>query len=123
MSFYTEDNVTIYGKQFRYINSFPVLLTVQYNLLEGIRMKPYIKFGMGGYYFQKRTDMGLYTFSNEYNWNFGIQPEAGILFPLNERIMINLNSRYNHILGNQSIDQQSYINIGLGIVFLKLGRE
>ena len=31
---YTDDNVTIYGKQFRYMNSFPTLATFQYNLVD-----------------------------------------------------------------------------------------
>ncbi len=121
---YTDGNVTIYGKQFRYMNSFPALAIFQYNLMgEESRVIPYGKLGIGAYYFQKRTDLGLYTFTNKYQWSFGLQPEAGVLIPLTENIRINFNSRYNYIFENKEIGTQGYVSISLGIMFYNLGNQ
>lgn len=120
---YTDENVTVYGKQFRYMNSFPTLATVQYNFMgKNSRFLPYGKLGIGAYYFQKRTDLGLYTFINNYNWSFGLQPEAGVLVPITQNIRINVGARYNYVFKNQELDNQSYVNINLGLMFYNLGR-
>ena len=121
---YTEDNITYYGKQFRYLNSSPVLATFQYNLTGNeTGSRSYVKLGAGAYYFEKRTDLGLYTFTNDYQWNFGLQPELGIIFPMNNTFAINVNARYNYILRNQSLDNQQYFSLGVGIMILNLGRR
>ena len=120
---YTEDNVTYYGKQFRYLNSTPVLATFQYNLTgaESGAMS-YVKLGAGAYYFERRTDLGLYTFTNDYQWNFGLQPELGLIFPLNNSFAVNVNASYNYIFRNQSLDNQQYVSLGVGLMILNLGR-
>jgi hypothetical protein len=122
---YTDDNVTIYGKQFRYMNAFPALATFQYNLTGEERMDliTYLKLGVGAYYVQQRTDLGLYTFTNNYQWSFGLQPELGVITPLTNNIAFSISSRYNHIFENQELDTQSYLSISLGIVFTNLGRQ
>lgn len=114
---YTEDNVTLYGKQFRYINSIPILVHAHYHFLPEARANPYVALGVGAYSFQKRIDLGLYTTTNEFVWNFGLQPEVGILLPLADKMKINVNARYNHVFANQSIDVQSYLSIGVGLFF------
>ncbi|MFW5820737.1 MAG: hypothetical protein ACOCWA_05565 [Bacteroidota bacterium] len=121
---YTDDNVTIYGKQFRYMNSFPSLATFQYNIVD---MKndliTFVKLGIGGYYFQKRTDLGLYTFTNIYNWSFGFQPEIGVLKPFTRNIGLSINGRYNFLLKNQELDAQNYFTVSIGLVFMNLGQQ
>ncbi|MFW5644863.1 MAG: outer membrane beta-barrel protein [Bacteroidota bacterium] len=121
---YSDDNVTVYGKQFRYMNSFPALATFQYNFMgQESRVLPYGKLGVGAYYFQRRTDLGLYTFTNNYNWSFGLQPEAGVLIPITRNIRVNIGARYNYVFKNQELDNQGYVNINLGLMFYNLGRE
>ena len=120
---YTDENVTVYGKQFRYMNSFPALATVQYNFMGAeSKVLPYGKLGIGAYYFQKRTDIGFYTFTNNYDWSFGLQPEAGVLIPITQNIRINVGARYNYLFQNQELNKQSYVNINLGLMFYNLGR-
>ncbi len=121
---YQDGNLTVYGKQFRYLNSFPVLGTVQYSPAgRESRVQPYARLGIGGYYFQQRTDLGLYTFLNEYQWNFGLQPELGILISLSGRFSVNAGARYHYIFGNRSVDEQQYLTISAGIMFKDLGRR
>ncbi len=111
---YTEDNVTIYGKKLRFINSIPILLNIKYDFEDLDKIAPYAKLGIGGYSFQKRTDLGLNSYVNENIWNLGAQPELGILSPISERIKLNFSVRYNLVLKNASIDHQSYVSICLG---------
>lgn len=118
---YIDDNVSIYGMQRRYINSFPILLTGQYNLTYDTKAIPYIEIGAGPYYFQMRREMGLYSHTNEYNWNFGFQPEFGLLIEINEALRLNVNASYHQILENQSIESQSYFNFGAGIMIYNMG--
>lgn len=120
---YTDDNVTIYGKQYRYINSFPAQLSLQYNLVRERGIEPYIKLGVGAFYFEQRTDMGIYSWTNDYNWNLGLRPEIGIMFPVHQNIKLSVLGRYNQIFDNQSIDAQSYFNFGVGMVLVNLGQN
>lgn len=114
---YTEDNVTIYGKQFRYINSIPVLLTASYFTNPEGSLSPYLTLGAGAYSFQRRIDLGLYNATNDYVWNFGVQPEVGVQFSLNESLKLTLGARYNYILENNSITDQQYVSFNLGLRF------
>lgn len=121
---YTDENLTIYGKQFRYLNSAPALLTVRYHFTDqGSRLIPYVKLGAGACYVQQRTDIGFYTFLNDYQWNLALQPEAGLLIPLGQKIGISAGAAYQHAFGNRSIGDQQYFSIHLGLVLLNLGRR
>ena len=121
---YTDENVTVYGKQFRYLNSSPVLLNFRYNFTDqGSTVIPYVKLGAGAYYIQKRTDIGFYTFVNDYQWNFGLQPEAGVLVPLGRTIGITASASFNQSFGNRSIGNQQYLAVGLGVTLINLGQR
>ncbi|MFW6257247.1 MAG: hypothetical protein ACOC11_00550 [Prolixibacteraceae bacterium] len=117
---YLDDNVSIYGMQRRYINSFPILLTGKYNLTYDTKAIPYIEIGAGPYYFQMRRETGLFNYTNEYNWNFGFQPEIGLMIEVNESLRLNVNTSYHYILENQSIESQSYFNFGAGIMIYNM---
>ncbi|NJK96644.1 MAG: porin family protein [Bacteroidales bacterium] len=114
---YTDNNVTIYGKQFRYINSIPILLTASYFFRPDAGVSPYLTVGAGAYSFQRRIDLGLYNATNDFVWNFGLQPEVGMLFSLNKSLKLNLGARYNYILENESISDQQYVSFNVGLVF------
>ena len=121
---YTEGNTTIYGKQFRYLNSSPALLTGQYNLTDrDSRIIPYVKLGLGACYIQQRTDIGFYTFTNDYQWNFGLQPELGVLVPLGQKIGISGGAAYLYSLGNRAIGDQQYLSVHLGLILMNLGQQ
>ena len=65
--------------------------------------------------------MGLYNYSNEYMWNFGFQPEIGLLLEINDAVSFSINAGYHQVLGNESIDTQSYFSLGAGIMLHNLG--
>lgn len=118
---YTDDNITLYGKQFRYINSFPAQVSLQYNTISDRPVEPYLKLGVGAFFFEQRTDMGIYSWTNDYNWNLGLRPEVGVMFPVFEKVKLSVLARYNYLFENQSVDSQGYFNIGVGMVLVNLG--
>jgi len=121
---YIEDNLTIYGKQFRYLTSFPAMVLFRFNLTDReSRIIPYLRMGAGACYVQKRTDIGLYTLLADNQWVFGLQPEAGLLIPLGRTIGISTGASYNQTFGNRSIGDQQYFGIHLGLMVRNLGRQ
>ncbi len=119
---YTDNGSTIYGRQFRYINSFPIMVVAGYETdrddelnFDGFDF--YGKLGLGTYSFQKLTDMGLYRYQNEYSWNLGLLPEVGIKYNLTPRIEAVVHVNYNQVFKNASIENQGYISAGVGLEF------
>ncbi|MFP4489567.1 MAG: outer membrane beta-barrel protein [Bacteroidales bacterium] len=120
---YTEDNISIYGKQVRYINSFPIMVAAKYKLTTNRLTIPYAGLALGTYFFEMQTDMGLYNITNDNMWNFGFQPEAGLLIGISDNLRLNLSTKYNHIFKNSSVDSQGYYSFGIGFMIYNSGRE
>lgn len=120
---YTEDNITLYGKQFRYINSFPAQVSLHYNLVTEKIIQPYLKLGVGAFFFEQRTDMGIYSWTNDFNWNLGLRPEVGVMLPVFDKIKLSVLARYNHLFENQSVESQGYFNVGVGMILVNLGES
>ncbi len=117
---YTNDGTTIYGKQFRYINSIPLLAVAGYETdNDNGLITFYGKLGLGVYSFQKFTDMGFYRYQNEFSWNLGLLPEIGIIYKLAPRINAVFHVNYNQIFKNASIENQGYMSTGVGLEFNK----
>ena len=76
------DSRTGYGKQYRYINSFPLMATMHYYFGEWDATRLYAGGGIGAQKIDQRTDVGLYTDTN-HQWTFGFAPEIGVLIPIN----------------------------------------
>ena len=83
------DTRTAYGKQYRYINSFPLMATMHYYFGEWDATRIYAGAGIGAQKIDQRTDFGIYTI-NDKTWRFGIAPEVGVLIPVNFNSSINL---------------------------------
>lgn len=120
---YTEDNISIYGKQVRNINSFPVMISAKYKLTTDRRTIPYAGLALGAYFFEKRTDMGLYNITNDNMWSYGFQPEAGLLIGITDNLRFNMSTKYNQIFKNSSIVSQGYYSFSIGFMLYNLGRE
>jgi hypothetical protein len=121
---YTDNGSTIYGRQFRYINSFPIMAVAGYETdrndgvnFDGLEIDFYGKLGLGVYSFQKLTDMGLYRYQNEYSWSLGLLPEVGIKYKLTPRLDAVVYVNYNQVFKNASIENQGYVSAGVGLEF------
>jgi len=112
-----DETGTAYGKQYRYINSFPLMATLHYYFGEWDETRLYAGGGIGAQKIDERTDIGLYTTNNN-NWRFGVAPEVGILIPINFNSSINLAAKYQYALKSGDNDAVSYLNFKIGFAFM-----
>jgi hypothetical protein len=113
-------NLTVSGQQYRYINSFPFLLTARWYFGNDQRSNRfYVGAGAGVYYIKQRLEIGLVAF-NQDEWHWGVAPEIGFLFPVGDvygHQNILVSGVYNYAAGtNDSIDF-AYWTMNLGITW------
>jgi outer membrane protein len=114
---YVKDNGAINGIKYKYINTVPLYITGTYYLAsDDASIRPYVGLGVGTYWLEQRTDMGLFT--DIYNsWHFGLIPKAGVLIPISYSTSIYLGVDYNIAFKNSDLDQQSWIGLSVGFDF------
>ena len=108
--------VDISGDQFRYVNSFPMLANLSYFLGKEGGLRPYVSANVGAYVMEHRLEIGLYAIE-ETNVHFGFAPEAGVAIPVQPNVAAVLSGRYNYALSAGSVDDQTYLSIGLGLAW------
>lgn len=111
------DNVTATGTLFNYINAFPFYANVAYYLNEGSYIRPYAAMNVGVIYSLYRTDVGLYTITQE-PWKFSLAPEIGVLIETYGGANFTVNLRYNYGLETSDVDPLSYLGINVGVIWL-----
>ncbi len=112
-----DDTRTAYGKQFRYINSFPLMATMHYYFGEWDATRLYAGTGIGAQKIDRRTDLGLYT-DNNHQWTFGFAPEIGVLIPVNFNSSINISAKYQYAVKADKQDAVSYLSFKIGFAFM-----
>jgi hypothetical protein len=112
---YTNDNLTLTGTQYRYMNLFPMLARGLYEFggVEGSR--PFIGSGLGVTADIAKTNIGLYSFQKT-GWHFTVAPELGIKIPLGYGT-ITTSLRYTYGVKTSELDQISYFSINLGMLW------
>ena len=112
-----EMNGAINGIKYKYINTVPLYVTGTYYLAsDDAKVRPYIGLGIGTYWLEQRTDMGLFT--TIYNsWHFALVPKGGILLPISYSTSIYIGLDYNIAFKNSDIDTQSWLGLGIGFNF------
>lgn len=114
---YTIDNVSLSGKQWRYSNHIPILLSSTYQLKPGDSMNPYVGLGVGVTYTLRNTDMNLYTIERD-AWNFTLQPAVGVLIEASDVTKVNISARYNQGFKAGDFESaQSYFSLNVGFTF------
>ena len=115
---YTSDDgtVSVNGKQFRYINSFPLTAGARYVLNPSSTFSPYFAAGLGAYKIQERTDMGIY-YDEQKIWHFGFYPEIGLYYDISYDVGLNLYARYDYAVKTKDAGSYSYIAFGIGFHF------
>ena len=88
-------NSDVSGLQNRYINTFPMLAGVQYYFGNKNSIRPYIGGNLGALYSTRRMQIGIYD-ATDYKWRFMVQPEAGVLFPIDRMSDIAFGVTYNY---------------------------
>ncbi|MHA7101218.1 outer membrane beta-barrel protein [Roseivirga pacifica] len=113
----TEDNtLTLSAKQFRFINSTPVLATGHYYFGSEYSVRPYVGLGVGGYYIARRTEMGLYAFEDN-NFHFGLAPAAGVIVPFQGDVSGHFGVKYNYATKAGDSANVNYLGFSIGVGF------
>ncbi|WP_057938573.1 outer membrane beta-barrel protein [Algoriphagus resistens] len=114
---YELGKLTYSGKQFRYNNQFPVLVAADYYFQPGEKVNPFAGLGTGIMFSNRKTDMGVYSFSQE-AVNFTLRPEIGVLYNLNTKVGFKLSGKYYYGFEAGELPAQSYYTLNLGIVLI-----
>lgn len=113
----TEKPGALTGTQDRYLNSFPIMLTVQHSFGKSGELQPYAGLNIGGFYMVQKLGIGLSQFQND-QWQWGGAPELGLIIPVERDTDIIINAKYNYAFtGESAVDADvnySYWMIGIG---------
>lgn len=109
--------VTITGKQFRYINAIPLLITGTY-YKESKSADFYASLGVGALYSNQRKEMGLYAAIGN-NWQFAVSPMVGTYVPLSYNTTMHLGLQYNYCLAADDYINVSYLAFKVGFAWIK----
>lgn len=117
---YTINDASLSGKQWRYSNHIPLLLSANYYLKPQETTNPFVGLGVGTIYSLRNTNMSQYTFQLE-AWNFALQPEVGLLYSANPETTLKLSLKYFYGFqaGSELETPQSYFAVNVGFVFAK----
>lgn len=117
---YTVGNSTLTGKQYRYSNHVPVLVSGTYYLSPGETFSPFVGLGVGTIFTRRNTDMNVYSIEQD-AWNFALQPEVGFLYYLNDETALTVSGKFNQGFkaGNELTSAQTFFSLNLGFTFVK----
>ena len=114
---YTDGTASLSGRQWRYSNHYPLLLSGDYFIRPGENFNPYVSFGLGTMYSKRQTLFGSYVIYQE-AWHFAIKPEAGIIYEIHNRTGIKFSAAYYVGFESKDLETQAYISLNFGLVFL-----
>jgi outer membrane protein len=115
---YTIDNRTLSGKQWRYSNNVPIMLSGDYYLKPGDNINPFVGLGVGTIYTVRRTDMGVFSLDQN-AWSFAFQPQVGMIYMFNSFAGISLSAKYSYGLAAGDLNNaQSFMSFNIGYVFM-----
>ncbi|WP_194776236.1 OmpW family protein [Pararhodonellum marinum] len=115
---YTIDNRSLSGKQWRYSNNVPIMVSGDYFFKPGEPLNPFIGLGVGTIYTLRTTDMGIYRLDQK-AWSFAFQPQVGLIHMLNNYAGISLSAKYSYGLAAGDLSgAQSFLSLNIGYVFM-----
>lgn len=112
------ENNTITAVHFRDLYSYYFLAEAGYAYESDFLITPYGRLGIGAYYTEMATQIGLLYWRDE-SWNFGLRPEVGAMIEVpNSGIGFVVNAKYNAAINyTQNLDNLNYWSFGVGFVF------
>jgi hypothetical protein len=113
---YTIGTESITGEQFRYLNSYPILLGAQYHYRPTTEVDLALGLGMGiaGQY--QAVDMGQYRIS-ESSWQFLMRPELIANYEIGMDTDFRISAKYYGAFSNNTLDGRSFVAINVGFAF------
>ena len=115
---YNEGTASLSGNQFRTNNSVPLTGNVNYYFKQAEKTNIYGGLGLGLVYNHRNTDMYVYTIDEE-SWNFGLQPEIGLEYKVDSKLLLTVAGKYYYCFESGDINAPiSYFALNLGVSFL-----
>lgn len=109
--------VTLRGKKYDFVNAYPIMANVTYYIgTDDLDVRPLLSLGVGGIVINQRTDMGLFTTSQQ-NFHFGLSPKIGVDIPAGS-VSVVPSITYNYAPPANDSITFSYIGFNLGIKFM-----
>ncbi len=114
---------TLSGKQFRHINTFPVMLNAHIFIGSEQCFRPYVGINAGAYFTWARLSVGVITLE-EKNWIWNVAPEAGFTMPVGD-VHVNLGMKYNYAAPPGESDYQDepdplqYVSFHIGFAYYR----
>lgn len=113
-STFNHQDLTITGTQFRYTNIVPLTVNVKKYFMNTGSYFPYLGFGLGTSYNEKRTEVGIFEEQND-KWLFNMAPEVGMLYDMNYKSYLTIKVKYNYSPKAGDFSSMSYLSLGVGI--------
>ncbi|UXX78173.1 hypothetical protein N7E81_12465 [Reichenbachiella carrageenanivorans] len=116
----TEDGIfDLTGKQYRYLNTYPLMANIHFYLGEDYGVRPYIGTNAGVTFVNQRIAFGIYDVS-ETSTHFSIAPEIGAFIPIGVAGGgINIGARYDHIFKTSKLDVDvQSVGLFIGFIFM-----
>ena len=114
---YTQENVSLGGRQFRYQNQVPLFIAADYYFHPDETINPFVGLGLGTMYSRRNTDMGQYTLEED-AWNFALRPEVGLIYDINPEFGFSLTGKYYYGFEAGDLNEpMSYFALNIGFVF------
>jgi opacity protein-like surface antigen len=108
--------LSVTGVQYRYVESVPLLVGINYFILPEAIVKPYVAFGMGLVYTEKRDEIGLYSLSFD-SWQFAIKPEIGAAVSLSDNTLLKLSAKYYQTFETKKLESLPFLGLNIGLAF------
>ena len=111
---YVQDNTTLTGNFYKYINAFPINFTAHYYFNDyDAPVRFHAGLGIGTSKINQETDFGVWAITHDL-WHFNMSPDIGILMPMNYKTNLFVNVRYNYAFKNEGYDYGYFgFNVGL----------
>jgi len=110
----------ITGKQFRYINSFPIMLNLNYYIGNPNGTQAYLGLGAGTMIIEERVELGVVA-AEQTRWHIAIAPEIGFKIPFDYNFSGLASVKYHYAFPAKRITGEkyshSYISVNIGLAW------
>lgn len=109
----------ITGTQFRYINSIPIMLGINYHAGKDTGTQVFFGLNAGVFAVEEKIDIGIFSV-DQFAWHFGLAPEIGVILPMGYNLSLTASVKYSYAfnagtpLAGQS-SNQSYLSLSIGL--------
>lgn len=108
-------NITVTGKQQKYLNYIPLLFNGEYYFGNAGHVRPYVGVGVGAAWAESVKNVGLYQLYDK-NWMFALAPEVGVIIPVANNFNFHVKAKYLQGLWSDGDNLQTF-TISVGFAF------